>query len=247
MPYNALYTDLSGYYDLMCTDINYQSQSDNIHRLNQIFGNGGIQHLDLACGTGPHIRHFLEAGYQCHGLDINQPMLDIAQQRCPKASFKQGNMCAFETEHQYDVITCFLYSIHYSGDIKNLTSCIESAHKALKTGGVLCFNSVDKSHIDNALTAKHSVLHDNSEFSFCSSWFYAGKGEKQTLKLSVEKTTSEITQRWTDEHPMVALNFAELQDLLVPYFDVHIFEHVYDKIMAWDKVSGNAIFVCVKK
>jgi len=247
MPHNALYTDLSGYYDLMCADINYQSQSDNIHRLHQIFGNGGTQHLDLACGTGPHIRHFIQAGYQCHGLDINQPMLDIAQQRCPAASFEQGDMCTFETKQQYDLITCFLYSIHYSGDIKNLTSCIKSAHKALKTGGVLCFNSVDKNHIDNTLTAKHSVLHDNSEFSFCSSWFYSGEGEKQTLKLSLDKTTAEITQRWTDEHPMVALNFTELQELLAPHFDIHIFEHEYDKIMTWDKVSGNAIFVCVKR
>jgi ubiquinone/menaquinone biosynthesis C-methylase UbiE len=247
MPHNALYTDLSGYYDLMCADINYQSQSDNIHRLHQIFGNGGKQHLDLACGTGPHIHHFIEAGYQCHGLDINQPMLDIAQHRCPEARFEQGNMCAFESEQQYDLVTCFLYSIHYSGDIKSLTSCIESAHKALNTGGVLCFNSVDKNHIDNTLTAKHSVLHDNSEFSFCSSWFYSGKGEKQTLKLSVEKTTAKTTKQWTDEHPMVALSFTELQDLLAPYFDVHIFEHEYDKIMAWDKMSGNAIFVCVKR
>lgn len=247
MPHNALYTDLSDYYDLMCADIDYQSQSDTTHRLNQIFGNGGIRHLDLACGTGPHIRHFIQAGYQCHGIDINQPMLNIAQQHCPAATFEQGNMCAFETKEQYDLITCFLYSIHYCGDIKNLIACIESAYRALKAGGIFCFNSVDKRHINNMLTAKHSVLHNNSDFSFCSSWFYSGEGEKQTLKLSVEKTTAGITQQWADEHPMVALNFTELQDLLAPYFDVHIFEHEYDKIMTWDKVSGNAIFVCVKK
>ncbi len=35
----ALYTDLSGYYDLMCADINYQQQSQGIDRLQQFFGN----------------------------------------------------------------------------------------------------------------------------------------------------------------------------------------------------------------
>ncbi|MFQ3187716.1 MAG: ubiquinone/menaquinone biosynthesis C-methylase UbiE, partial [Marinomonas primoryensis] len=55
MSNNALYTDLSGYYDLMCADINYQAQSNSTHRLQQIFGNSGQRHLDLACGTGPHI------------------------------------------------------------------------------------------------------------------------------------------------------------------------------------------------
>ena len=81
MSVNALYTDLSGYYDLMCADIDYQAQSHCIHRLQQLFGNGGVRHLDMACGTGPHIRHFIDAGYASSGLDINQPMLDLAQSR----------------------------------------------------------------------------------------------------------------------------------------------------------------------
>src|SRR5690554_5632842 len=85
MSTNALYTDLSGYYDLMCADIDYQAQSNCIRRLHQIFGNGGKRQLGLACGTGPHIRHFTDFGYQSSGLDINQPMLDIAAARCPEA------------------------------------------------------------------------------------------------------------------------------------------------------------------
>ena len=244
---NALYTDLSGYYDLMCADINYQDQSHSAHRLHQIFGNTGKRHLDLACGTGPHIYHLQQAGYACSGLDINQPMLDLALQRCPEARFELGNMCDFTVDTPYDLITCFLYSIHYSGDFHHLTHCIESVHKALSLGGVFCFNAVDKDHIDNALSAKHSLIHENSQFSFGSSWYYGGDGEKQTLKLSIEKTNAEQTQRWTDEHPMVAFNFSELQRLLSPYFDVHVFEHEHSKIVTWNQVSGNAIFVCVKK
>ena len=80
MSVNALYTDLSDYYDLMCADINYQAQSNSIHRLHQIFGNGGNTHLDLACGTGPHVRHFIDYGYKSSGLDLNQPKF-VAQKR----------------------------------------------------------------------------------------------------------------------------------------------------------------------
>ena len=72
MSANALYTDLSGYYDLMCVDIDYQTQSSCVRRLQQLFGNGGNTYLDLACGTGPHVRHFIDYGYLCFGLDINQ-------------------------------------------------------------------------------------------------------------------------------------------------------------------------------
>lgn len=247
MSVNALYTDLSGYYDLMCVDIDYQAQSNAIRRLHQIFGNGGTTHLDLACGTGPHVRHFIDAGYTSSGLDINQPMLDIAAKRCPEAHFSLQDMGTFETNEPLDLITCFLYSIHYNDGIEKLTACIASAHRALNEGGVFSFNAVDKQRINNALSAKHTAQQADAMFSFCSGWHYSGQGERQSLRLSIEKTEAGKTQVWNDEHPMVAVSFSELTALLAPYFEVHVFEHDYQTITPWDNVSGNAIFVCVKR
>jgi SAM-dependent methyltransferase len=256
MSSNALYTDLSGYYDLMCADINYQQQSYSIHRLHQFLGNDGKQHLDLACGTGPHVRHFIDLGYQCRGLDINQPMLDMAMRRCPEAQFNLQDMTTFSLEQPVDLITCFLYSIHYSADIERLKSCIASVHSALNAGGLFCFNTVDKYRIDNTSSVRHFAEFEGSQFTFESGWHYSGQGEKQSLNLSIAKTSLpsnvdepadlSATQLWQDQHAMVATSFAELQALLAPYFEVHIFEHDYEKIVPWDLVSGNALFVCVK-
>ena len=246
MSVNALYTDLSGYYDLMCADIDYQAQSHCIHRLQQLFGNGGVRHLDMACGTGPHIRHLIDAGYASSGLDINQPMLDLAAIRCPEAQFSQLDMCAFSVAERLDLITCFLYSVHYSAGIERLQACVASVHAALNNQGVFCFNAVDRERIDNALSVTHSVRHEGSQFTFSSGWHYPGAGERQSLRLRIEKATGDETQVWRDEHPMVAVSFAELQEVLRPYFEVHVFEHDYEKIIPWDQVSGNAIFVCVK-
>ncbi|WP_350431904.1 class I SAM-dependent methyltransferase [Shewanella sp. H8] len=247
MSTNALYTDLSGYYDLMCRDINYQQQSNSVVRLHQILGNSGKQHLDLACGTGPHVRHFIDFGYQSSGLDINQPMLDIAMRRCPEARFSLQNMTEFYVEEKLDLITCFLYSIHYSQGTEALKACIASVHNALNPGGLFCFNSVDKHKINNKALVRHSVEHDESEFVFESGWHYSGEGEMQSLNLSIAKTQFDATQLWQDSHSMVATSFTELNALLSPYFDIHIFEHDYDKIIPWDLDSGNALFVCVKR
>ncbi|WP_437883023.1 class I SAM-dependent DNA methyltransferase [Pseudomonas sp. LRF_L74] len=247
MSVNALYTDLSGYYDLMCADIDYRAQSHSVQRLQQIFGNGGRRHLDLACGTGPHIRHFLDAGYKSSGLDINQPMLDRAAARCPQAQFALQDMCGFVVDEPLDLITCFLYSIHYSASIARLKACLASVHAALDAGGVFCFNAVDKNRIDNALFASHTTTHEDGHFTFSSGWHYSGEGERQSLKLSIEKATSTERLVWHDEHPMVAVSFAELQVILQPWFDVHVFEHDYEKIVPWDEVSGNGVFVCVKR
>ena len=246
MSFNALYTDLSDYYDLMCADINYYQQSASINRLHTLFGQGGTRHLDLACGTGPHVKHFSDFLYQSSGLDINQPMLDIATLRCPHAQFSLQDMCHFSTEDHFDLITCFLYSIHYSGNTQRLQACIRSTHAALSTGGVFCFNAVDKDKIDNFSFVKHSVQKGEDLFTFASKWHYKGKGDTQTLDVHIEKTNTGETQYWQDSHPMVAIGFAELTQLLAPYFNVQMFEHDYDKILPWDGKSGNAIFACVK-
>jgi ubiquinone/menaquinone biosynthesis C-methylase UbiE len=247
MSTNALYTDLSGYYDLLCTDINYQAQSHGVRRLHQLFGNDGMTHLDIACGTGPHIEHFIDFGYQSSGLDLNQPMLDQAKIRCPTAQFSLQNMCDFIVDQPLDLITCFLYSIHYSGGIEKLKACISSVYHALTDNGVFCFNVVDKNKIDNASFITHHTQQDDSYFKFRSGWHYSGGGDKQLLKLSIEKTTADETEQWHDDHPMVAVSFEQLKTLLTPYFDVHIFEHDYDKIIPWNHRSGNAIFTCIKR
>lgn len=242
-----LYTDLSGYYDLMCADIDYHAQSRCIDRLHRIFGNGGRNHLDLACGTGPHIRHFLDLGYQCAGLDINQPMLDRAQARCPEASFSVDDMSQFSVAAPLDLITCFLYSIHYNDGIAKLKACIASAYHALADNGVFCFNAVDKSKIDNRSSMRHCADFEGSQFTFESGWHYGGEGEKQALRLHIEKRDGEQAEIWSDQHAMVAVDFIQLKALLEPWFDTHIFEHDYQKLLPWDQHSGNAIFVCVKR
>jgi len=242
----AIYTDLSGYYDLMCADIDYQAQSYCIHRLQQLFGNAGGRHLDLACGTGPHVRRFIDAGYESSGLDINQPMLDRAAIRCPEARFSRQDMCGFRVDQPVDLITCFLYSIHYSGSIERLNACIASVHAALADDGFFCFNAVDKHTIDNDSFVSHTAKHADGMFNFSSGWYYSGAGEQQSLKLRIEKTIADESQVWHDEHRMVAVSFSELMELLKPYFDVHVLEHDYERIIPWSGTSGNAIFACVK-
>lgn len=244
---NALYTDLSAYYDLMCRDINYLAQSNMVHRLQQLLGNGGNRHLDLACGTGPHIRHFIDYGYQCSGLDLNQPMLDLARARCPEARFVLNNMASFTLDAQVDLVTCFLYSLHYNPSVNALKQCLASIYNALTPGGLFVFNAVDKDKICNLSTIRHGTQLNNSQFVFESAWHYQGVGEQQTLKLSIAKTTAAITELWQDQHTMVAVSFTQLQALLCPYFEVQILAHDYNIITPWDGFSGNALFACIKR
>ncbi|BBI62567.1 hypothetical protein HSBAA_38730 [Vreelandella sulfidaeris] len=53
------------------------------------------------------MRHFIDSGYASSGLDINQPMLDIAAKRCPEALFTLQDMSTFDVSEPLDLITCF--------------------------------------------------------------------------------------------------------------------------------------------
>ncbi len=256
MSSTALYTDLSRYYDLMCADIPYPEQSAYVHRLNRLLGNHGNDYLDLACGTGLHIQHFLDLGYSATGIDIHQPMLDRAAARCPGAHFLRQDMADLAMEAEMDLISCFLYSIHYNPTLAALERCIQGAQRALRPGGLLCFNAVDKCTIDNRAGIKHRLVQDGSAFCFESSWYYAGAGDQQELRLHIEKiekieetekTTGGITQVWHERHAMVAATFVQIKALLEPYFEVHLFAHDYSKITAWVPGMGNAFFVGVKR
>ena len=47
--------------------------------------------LDVACGTGLAVEPFAAAGYDVSGVDISQPMLDIAATRIPGATFVRAS------------------------------------------------------------------------------------------------------------------------------------------------------------
>ena len=121
-------------------------------------------------------RHFIDFGYHSSGLDINQPMLDLATIRCPEAQFTLQNMSEFSVTEPLDLITCFLYSIHYNDGIEKLKACIASVYRGLNAGGVFCFNVVDKNKINNGLSVKHSANQAGDLFTFRSGWNYCGHG-----------------------------------------------------------------------
>jgi SAM-dependent methyltransferase len=244
---NILYSDLSKYYDLMCSDINYLEQSQYVKRMHGLFGNSGLEYLDLACGTGPHVRHFIDFGFNSSGLDINPAMLEQAIIRCPEGKFSLQDMASFKLEQPVDLITCFLYSVHYSSSLTKLSGLFSSAHQSLAAGGLFCFNAVDKTKIINGLGIKHGLEYEDSHFSFQSGWQYSGQGDRQFLNLRISKETNGELQVWDDQHTMVALDFERLQELLAPYFEVHIFEHDFATIVPWAGELGNAIFVCLKR
>lgn len=251
---NSLYADLSRYYDQFCAGVDYAQQCDFAERALRCFGESigsdalAGEYLDLACGTGPHLYFLQQKGFAVSGLDNSQPMLDQAQQRVPQAQLSLCDLAAFEYDGQFDLISCFLYSIHYSYPLSALHETLRRAYRALKPGGVFIFDMVDKRGIRNSEGVVTQCDSAEGALRFQSGWKYGGEGDVLDLHLSIELTGRSGVQRWSDHHTMTATTIAAVKSQLVQTgFEVTLLEHDYSRLQEWGGESFNVIVVAVRR
>nr|BAB72055.1 AclP [Streptomyces galilaeus] len=93
--------------------------------------------LDVACGTGAHLRHFAGHFDKVEGLELSDAMLSMARTAVPAAVLHSGDMRDLALGRSYDVITCMFGSIAYLKDTAELTSALRSFAEHLTADGVV--------------------------------------------------------------------------------------------------------------
>lgn len=243
-PLSALYADLSGYYDRFCLEVDYAAQCDFATRVARTFGDSdGQAYLDLACGTGQHLAHMTARGFTGTGLDNSQAMLDQAAARCPGLEWLCCDLAAFDTPGRFDLITCFLYSIHYSHPRARLRETLARAYAALRPGGVLLFDLVDMAGIGTR-DAVTRLDDGEARYTFRSGWRYPGSGETLALEVSIEREDAQGRQQWQDRHAMTAIGIAEVRTAMRELgFEVTVLERDVSRLREWDGRSFNVMMV----
>lgn len=243
-----LYADLSAYYDQFCAQVDYAGQCAFAARVFAGFArSGGRDYLDLACGTGQHLQEMTGLGFVPTGLDNSPAMLAQALARCPKAQLLLCDLAAFDQVAEFDLISCFLYSIHYSHPRSQFAETVKRAWQALKPGGVFVFNTVDARGARDEHTVVTRVQAADAKLTFASGWYYRGQGEVLDLRLSIHRESAGNTQTWHDQHTMTAIILPELEQMLLATgFEVTLLEHDYERLSPWNGDSFNAIVVATK-
>ena len=63
--------------------------------------------LDVACGTGEHIRLLVrEHGFRVDGVDLDPRVLAIAARKSPTSRFWEADMTDFQLPTRYDAVVC---------------------------------------------------------------------------------------------------------------------------------------------
>ncbi|MQA07472.1 MAG: methyltransferase domain-containing protein [Pseudonocardiaceae bacterium] len=114
----------------------YEGESTTVIKAIRERNDGASSLLDIACGTGSHLRYFAEE-FDCTGLDISEEMLDLARKNVPSVPVQLGDMRRFKLGRSFDAITCMFSSISYLDSAEDLGRALKCFTRHLNDGGVI--------------------------------------------------------------------------------------------------------------
>lgn len=92
--------------------------------------------LEMACGTGLHLRH-LPRTFRAEGVDLSPAMLAVARVRLPGVPFHRGDMRTVDLGRRFDVVSCLFSSIGYMRTKADLDRAIATFARHVRPGGVV--------------------------------------------------------------------------------------------------------------
>lgn len=146
------YRFMAEIYDKMISESGQISWHKNrkpfILNLAKLYGKNGI--LNLGCGTGKLSLFLAKNGYKVVGIDLSEPMLQVAQNKMGQLSaefannveFIQGNMVNFSYSQEFSLVTISGGVFCHLMTQEEQIQCFKSIYKHLKEDGILCMDTI---------------------------------------------------------------------------------------------------------
>ncbi|WP_165436410.1 class I SAM-dependent methyltransferase [Amycolatopsis suaedae] len=114
----------------------YDTESAQVERVVRARNPNASSLLDVACGTGLHLRSFAERFDRAVGFDQSKDMLSVAQGHIAGLETRSGDMRHFDLGETFDVITC-MFAVPLLQSVAELESMISCFLRHLNPNGVL--------------------------------------------------------------------------------------------------------------
>jgi SAM-dependent methyltransferase len=93
--------------------------------------------LDVACGTGRHLRVLREHVDDVAGTDLSAAMLAVAAAAVPDVPLHHADMVTLDLGRTFDVVSCLFSSIGHVADAEHLDAAVAAMARHVAPAGVL--------------------------------------------------------------------------------------------------------------
>jgi len=98
--------------------------------------------LDVGCGAGAQAKYWLDSGHRYWGLDINQPLIELARERSRREGLDAGFEVGSATELPYadaSMDVCVMPEL--LEHVQDWQSCVNEAVRVLRPNGLIYINT----------------------------------------------------------------------------------------------------------
>jgi SAM-dependent methyltransferase len=93
--------------------------------------------LDVACGTGEHLRQLRDRFTHLEGVELSEPMRAKAIAKLPGIAVHAADMRDFSLGRTFDVVACLFSAIGYTRSTEELRAAMRAMATHLEPGGLL--------------------------------------------------------------------------------------------------------------
>ena len=123
-------------YDLLYPFKDYGAEARDLVELIGARNPSATSLLDVACGTGRHLELLRASFPDVAGVDLDEGLLAIAQERLPDVPLTRADMRTVDLGRTFDAVTCLFSSVGYLRDADELERAVGRMAAHLAPGGV---------------------------------------------------------------------------------------------------------------
>jgi len=206
-----MYDQLAPYYDEIYANKDYKNECVDLIKIFKLNSFEPHTILDIGCGTGTHAAMLKSMGYDVHGIDISEGMIEVAQKKYPHGWFRVEDIRNMVVEEERDAIISMFATMSYLAKPGDFTAALRNVRKALKPGGLFIFDGWNKSAV-NAASRPNGKIKDLGEGLLKYTEMYTSENKRiATNKFMLMDMNSGLVIK--DESPLLLFDQYFLADL----------------------------------
>jgi len=155
--------------------------------------------LDLACGHGRHANRLAGLGHEVTGVDLTAGFLEVARREATekklKVNYVQKDMRDIAFDEEFDRVLFMFTALGYFSEEENF-KVLENIRRALKPGGLLCFDTINRDLMLKNLSTHHitdkggDLMLDRNSFDPVTGYIHNHRtiirnGQRKDFKFSI--------------------------------------------------------------